>query len=559
MPGALQYLHTIYHLRPVQVYGRVWFRLTRPRPDLRPAPSLRQRNSSDDWIWTPLYQNRLSRPFVFRFLNEEHELTSPADWSNRDWGRLWLYNLHYFNDLNSVESVKWRKHYGELIRRWISENPPARGVGWESYPLSLRIVNWIKWLLNGNAPQPNMVHSLAVQARFLRRRLEYHLLGNHLLANAKALIFAGCFFAGKEAQAWLEKGVSLIKQELREQILPDGGHYERSPMYHSTVLADILDLINVMRVYRDGLPSNWKDLPNQFQNTAQSMQGWLKNLCHPDGEIALLNDSAFASAPSRLALDAYARRLEVSNAPDPGHGLTPLRQSGYIRLQNDVAVALVDVGPIGPDHQPAHGHADTLSFELSLFRHRIVVDSGTSCYVASPERQHQRSTAAHNTVRIDKRDSSEIWGSFRVARRAHPNNVVTQVKGERLWVSACHDGYSHLRGKPRHCRQWDLERDSLRITDWIKGGGQHSVELFYHFHPSVSVEKTEPNKVRLALGNRQLAELEIDGVAEIAITDSTYHPEFGLSIANKKLVAAYVAPLPVSIRTRISWTNRTGL
>ena len=118
----------------------------------------------------------------------------------------------------------------------------------------LRIVNWIKWFL---AAQPDQVlpsrpgsHSLAVQTRWLRSRLEWHLLGNHLFANAKALVFAGLYFDGAEAQAWLVRGCAILARELPEQILADGGQFERSPMYHALALEDLLDLLNLIGARR---------------------------------------------------------------------------------------------------------------------------------------------------------------------------------------------------------------------------------------------------------------------------------------------------------------------
>jgi len=84
----------------------------------------------------------------------------------------------------------------DLIKKWVQENPPGEGNGWEPYPISLRIVNWVKWDLAKNCLSDEALHSLAVQARYLLKRPEFHLLGNHLFANAKALIFAGLFFYG---------------------------------------------------------------------------------------------------------------------------------------------------------------------------------------------------------------------------------------------------------------------------------------------------------------------------------------------------------------------------
>jgi len=217
MASLRTYWHTLRHLRPVQIYGRLRFRLARPVPDLRPAPVCRA--LSGEWQVPALRAASMTGPETFRFLNEEHVL-SDTGWDSPAIGRLWRYNLHYFDDLNAEGAADCAGWHHTLFRRWVEGNSPGRGTGWEPYPVSLRMVNWIKWSLGGGALPPECVESLAVQARWLSNRLERHLLGNHLWANAKALIFAGCYFSGPEADRWLRKGSAVLLDEIREQILP---------------------------------------------------------------------------------------------------------------------------------------------------------------------------------------------------------------------------------------------------------------------------------------------------------------------------------------------------
>jgi uncharacterized heparinase superfamily protein len=117
--------------------------------------------------------------------------------------------------------------------------------------------------------EPAWLDSLAVQVRWLRRRLEWHLLSNHLFANAKALMFGGAFFDGPEAGDWREGGLRILAREVPEQVLPDGGHFERSPMYHAILLEDMLDLLNLSRAFPGLLPgaveAQWGD---QIRGTA---------------------------------------------------------------------------------------------------------------------------------------------------------------------------------------------------------------------------------------------------------------------------------------------------
>ena len=234
-----RYYYTLRYLKPVQFYGRLWFRMYRPKPELRPAIALR--SVSGQWIAPVEKTPSLVEPLRFRFLGKEQVLECPSDWNHPGWEKIWLYNLHYFDDLNAEGAAGRTEWHAELIERWVEENPPGFGNGWEPYPTSLRIVNWVKWVFAGNDLSEKTVESLAVQTRLLEKRIEYHLLGNHLLANAKALVFAGLFFKGEEAGRWLKKGMQIFLSQLPEQVLPDGGHFERSPMYHEIILEDLLD------------------------------------------------------------------------------------------------------------------------------------------------------------------------------------------------------------------------------------------------------------------------------------------------------------------------------
>ena len=219
---------TVRHLKPIQIVGRAHFLWHRPHVNLRPAPPLRA--ASGAWMPPAAREASLLGPMRLRFLSVERGLDD-CGWDQPEVERLWRYNLHYFDDLNAQGASQRRPWQRGLLCRWLAQNPPALGTGWEPYPVSLRTVNWIKWFLAGNAPEADWLHSLAVQVRWLRRRLEWHLLGNHLFVNAKALVFAGLYFDGDEAREWLTCGLRILERELPQQILADGGHFERSTMY----------------------------------------------------------------------------------------------------------------------------------------------------------------------------------------------------------------------------------------------------------------------------------------------------------------------------------------
>ena len=327
---------------------------------------------------------------TFYFLNQSGSLFTLGwtDTSNcRAHSKLWRYNQHYFDDLNAENALERTEWHLSLLERWVAKNKPGSGVGWDPYPTSLRIVNWVKWSYAGNLLPARCVQSLAVQVRFLMQRIEYHILGNHLFANAKALIFAGVFFSGEEAARWLGEGLKIVGNQLPEQVLADGGNFERSTMYHAIFTEDLLDLLNLAQAFPDVVP---EPFVLRWREAAQRMLYWLDGMIHSDGEISFFNDAAIGVAPSPAELIAYARRLGLQVNPIHAR-VTHFVDSGYIRLSSGRALALIDVAPVGPDYLPGHAHADTLSFELSLFGQRVFVNGGTSQYGTDEVRELERS------------------------------------------------------------------------------------------------------------------------------------------------------------------------
>jgi uncharacterized heparinase superfamily protein len=514
---------TVRHLKPIQIVGRAHFLWRRPRPDARPAAPLRA--AAGPWQVPAAREPSLAEGLRFSFLGQTHELDD-AGWDAPEVDRLWRYNLHYFDDLNARDAAARRSLHRLLLERWLQQNPPPTGTPWEPYPTSLRIVNWIKWWLGGEPPPPHWVHSLALQARWLRQRLEWHLLGNHLFANAKALMFAGLYFDGAEADAWLATGLRIVQQQLPEQILADGGHFERSTMYHALALEDLLDLLNLLQAR--GTPGNAAAaLQPALRERAAAMLLWLRAMSHPDGGIAFFNDAAQGIAPDNAELEAYAARLGIA-APPLVDGLTDLPASGYARLQRGPAVALLDMAPLGPDYLLGHAHADTLAFELSLHGRRLVVNGGTSRYGLGPERLRERGTAWHSTVQLGSGDSSEVWSGFRVGRCAR----IVQREAAGWEAFAAHDGWRTLPGAPRHQRRWRLQADGLEVIDAVAPGvsGQPPAVARFHLAPGLTLRQQDAGRWQVLDAGWPLASVALlRGRAQAE--SSTHAPRFGQRLA----------------------------
>lgn len=518
-----RYLQTLVHLRPVQVYGRVLFRLKRPAIDARPAPALAPITGRwQHWAWREPAMVGMNR---FRFLGVEHEAAMPGDWDDPSRARLWTYNLHYFDDLTASGAVQRRGQHRVLVRRWHSEVGPGQGNGWEPYPISLRVVNWIKADLDARLDNSSLldsegVQSLALQLRYLSGRLESHLLGNHLWANAKALLIGGLRFGGEEGAAWRRLGARIMSEEIAEQILADGGHFERSPMYHAIMTEDVLDLLRFAAAYPDIFP---QALRAQLARVAPMMLRWLRVMSHPDGEIALFNDAAFGIAPRSAQLEAYAAVLQVAEPTPPLGAYELLPQSGYARLTLGRAVVICDAAALGPDYLPGHGHADTLSFEFSLDGTRLLVNGGTSVYAEGPVRERERSTESHNTVVVDGTNSSDVWRSFRVGARAKAAILGGGVNADEVWFEGAHDGYRALPGHVTHSRRWTLREGALIVRDRVDGS----------YVTATSVLRTPAQARRLPTGSVALSYGTPTTVCELrtsnasVLREDTWSPVFG--------------------------------
>lgn len=535
----MQYYHTIKYLKPIQIYGRLRVRLKQAKINLS-AASLR-RPIKSCWIASIQKAEQSEAPSHLTFLNQKREVSSPTIWNDKTIDKLWRYNLHYFDFLNTPDSHTWQI---DFIKRWINENPFAKGDGWEPYALSLRIVNWIKWSLANHYHDPYILYHLTIQTRYLYKSIEIHLLGNHILANAKALLFAGLFFEGSEADKWLNKGYKLLNKEFREQILTDGGHFELSTMYQAILLEDLLDVINICQTYEYSIPKDWPTLSvNMFK--------WLKTMCHQDNDISFFNDATLGVAPKLHELDTYQQRIGIKQPIFPAETLTYLADSGYCRVHQGNLLLLADVANVRASYQPGHTHADTLSFELSIGGQRLIVNSGISTYNENAERTWQRSSQAHNCLIINDQDSSEIWKSFRVGRRAKVRHVIVQNKPDGIILKASHDGY-YREYKIWHNRTWHMTLNQLTIRDEMSGKGNHKIDLIFHIHPLIKLEQKNSNCILFYdAAQSYLATLQID--QPIKILDSSFHPGFNLSISNKKLQISGKYQLPMEIETIIKW------
>lgn len=552
MKRLLLYARTLAHLRPTQILALILKRVL-PSPTraahthalrLRPGVGLSP---------CPPHPHLPGRDHAFCFLNQKKTFPDGRiDWASKNMPKLWRYNLHYFDYL--FDAGRSHDANVHLISDWIAQNPSGTGDAWEPYTLSLRIVNWIKFFLKSKAViQGEWLQSLYWQALWLEKNIEYHILANHYLKNGVALFFAGIYFEGVDADRWTEKGLKILREELREQFLADGGHFERSPMYHSICVIDYLDVLNLAHNSHVALPA---EETVRLKHKVTASLKFLYDVCLPDSEIPLFNDSAFGIAPSPTQIFDYARRVTGYEPPPKLMGLAihEKPETGYYVCRDGEDMIMIDCGFIGPDYQSGHAHCDTLSYELAINGRRVIVDSGIYDYEPSAERAYARSTRAHNTVVVDGEDQSEMWGVFRVARRAKPLRAFfeKQLDGSVMFEGA-HDGYTRLVGKPIHKRHMSYYdgQGSWVVTDMLEGKGTHRMESYIHIHPDFQVVQSEGGIRVMEPNGSTMAIIEALGPSHVRIERGWFSPEFGIKHENHVIVFTCSGEIPFGLSYRI--------
>lgn len=484
------------------------------------------------WTWdSPIFSRRSYYEHkTFNLLNKEIIFDASIDWNDKNIDKLLLYNLHYFDDLNSKDATTRKDSHLSLIKNWIENNPlEESGIGWDAYPLSIRLINWIKWYSQNQINDDEILQSIYSQAEFLKKNLEYHILGNHLFTNAKALMFVGHFFDGDIGNKFLTKALNIFDKELNEQFLEDGGHFELSPMYTASTILDILDIVNLNKISPRNIDLDFHDT---LCKIAQRGLQWLQIMSHPDGDISFFNDSSKNIAPNISDLLKYSKKLDIcSLKKDDGKILITLKNSGYSCISIDENYLLFDHANLGPDYLLGHGHADNLSLEWSIGQQRVLVNSGTSLYGNSYERHRQRKTSSHNTVVVDQCDSSEIWHGFRVARRAYSHLISSDYNADYASISASHDGYQRLSGKVTHIRTIEVSGSELKVVDELDGKWNEA-QGYFHFHPDIKVKEINDNSINLSLPSGLQILMETSG--KVITKNSTWHPSFYTVIDNTK-------------------------
>jgi uncharacterized heparinase superfamily protein len=486
------------------------------------------------------------RQGTFTFLNRTVSFggVEAVDW-RREMGEgnnpLWRMNLSYMgyvvpllatgrdDDMVIVET---------LVETLEKQNPWNRsGVFrdvWFPYAVSHRIINLLSGLVcwrrtSGSAVPDRLTRHIKLCAEFLKRNLERELQFNHLLKNLVALKCYESAVAPSEAPRLVEE--KLLLRVVEQQLLPDGGHIERSPMYHLLFLED-LQLLRVLRPYGN-------EAIAALERAQDRAIRALAHMTHVGNErIALMNDSWLGESLSPAYFLGSGEAL-------PAGSVQTLEDTGYSRIDCAGVSLIFDCGAAGPDNNLGHAHADFLALETMYRGTPLVVDPGTPIYTAGALRDWCRSASIHNGPAIEGVEPLEFWKSFRVGRRGYAYPIDTS---ELPWGVACsaagfQTGYRHVgciagrfievtsAGSVLVLDLWHLENtDQVPMSTWLIS--------------DLWAVTSEEGELTMRNGSTALEWTFLNATHPPEISDSDYYEEFG------------VAKVGTSLRVRPRQTGR---
>ncbi|MBL7107873.1 MAG: alginate lyase family protein [Candidatus Cloacimonetes bacterium] len=448
--------YTLKYLKISQLVWRVWFLLDK-------KIILKKTEISINKLILILPELSVSKSSNFQIFNQSY---NGKELSNDN--PLKTYHLNYFDYIIDFEPKKGI----ELIIEWINNNKDINHISWDPYPISLRIVNWIKFLSKNHISHDDINSSLYQQSFVLFRRREYHLLTNHLFKNIVALLFAGVLFNEKKWKNW---ALRELKKQLKEQLTIDNYHFELSPTYHAIFTQDLLNIYNLLMNNSD---NDSRELAKEIEVLIPDILYWCDYFSNNE-EYLKINDVNYEGCPTLNELNEYAKLLGINRSD------IKQKNNHYPILENNNLKIMMYCAEHQPSYNPAHSHDDLTSIMLWQNKKPILIDTGNYCYDETDDRDYSRSTKAHNCFTINNENQSEMWKVFRIGRRS--KILQKNISEDRL--SCSHNGYKKF--GVNYSRTIQTKDSGFEIIDNFESNNNNSYQIYFHFHPETNLIKKE--------------------------------------------------------------------
>jgi Heparinase II/III-like protein/Heparinase II/III N-terminus len=444
---------------------------------------------------------------------------------------VWELNRHQHLTLLAQAFVvcERKEFFEELLRQWeswVEQNPFQRGINWASaLEVGIRALAWI-WIyhLTGDRmtalQRRRFLEELYRHGRHLETNLSFYFSPNtHLLGEAVALHCLGTLLPALPRSArWAELGGRVVRSELRRQAQADGAHFEQSVYYH--VYALDLFLLHYILDRRGRESHRILELMAEYLDAVTGPQRRLSLIGDDDGG-RLFFPCVSPEHYGRATLATCAQLLDRPEwAKDPEDAqrqaiwwLGPARRpaerqekqvrgaeetrlfsdSGSVVWSRGEFWVLIQAGGFGA-LRAGHSHSHALSLIARLADEDLLIDPGTFTYTGEPRWRHWfRSSAAHNTVRVNGLDQAPQNGPFSWAGKPHVAIELWQPSPREPRLAVC---CRYHGAEVRHRRYFALSgEDVLFVLDEIRGPRRAMCEQFWH--PGGAVQQLSERAFRI--------------------------------------------------------------
>lgn len=458
-----------------------------------------------DNTWSNVMNGRIMGQVFPREITWDANPLGELEWTH-------FLNRHHFLRSMVQEFVKsGDKHVverlAEVVADWIRKCPVpigsngGAGPTWETLTAAWRLREWF-WIIGtmwSSRSFPEEVKELMLRSVWEHAQSLMDHQGhpnNWIIVESAALTLSGMLFPlFRDASKWIETGLSRLVSEHDRQFLPDGTHFELSPLYHSICINALLEVRQVAE-------ASGTSLPPIFYGPLEKSFEYLMTLARPDFTWPSINDSG---GVDRNYCQLFANAAHVFERPDfawvasRGKSGTPPERttrlfpdSGILVIngfeRNQTTWALFRAGPAGAFHV----HNDLLSLEIFDEGAPWLVDPGITRYAPDMLTSNYRSALAHNVVVVDgiepQRMRRPIFERIKPSRnsiRIHEGPGLVASSGES-------DELNDLAGNTCNLKRTLIfsKNGFWIVLEHILGSGLH--EIIHNWQFSTYVLKVKP-------------------------------------------------------------------
>lgn len=385
---------------------------------------------------------------------------------------------------------------------------------WMPHSVCLRVLNWARYdAVFRDRLKPAFREGIREcvykNGAFLSDNVEHGVGGNHLVENAAALVVAGVY---ADEPGWRRQGRRLFERAADGQFFADGGHVERSPMYHLLVCQRYVTATDLLERVGEGSET--------IRACARRALGFVRSVRPPDGRIPLFNDSVFGEALALAACLDYGERVGLSPERRAEGPAGALPGTGYYWLGEGEDRLLVAAHEVTVPHLPGHAHAHPGHVSLWVGGERVLTDTGVYEYAAGERRQRARSVASHNTVQVAGTEPVRLGSSFWGWGRVDPT---VEYEEGRLRMAYSVGGL----GRPTYGHERTVTATSAgwRVTDTVEcDGGPVTSRL--HVHPGYDAAAGD-GRVDVTGADGPVLAVEAFGADGVSVEQGPYYPRYG--------------------------------